>query len=154
MEWNLLEKFMREGKLPTFEKFLQKGSYGKTNISGENYISPVIWTTIATGKPSTEHGIRDFVDENGVLVTSNLVKTKRIWDILSENNIFSGVVGWMVTYPPVIKNGFIISDIFNQVDGIYPKRIIIDRPKFFINLKSKLKEFSSFGFEEDYCVIL
>ena len=51
---------MSEGKLPNFARLRQEGAYGRLQ-SSPPLLSPVIWTTIATGKTPDQHGIGHFV---------------------------------------------------------------------------------------------
>ncbi len=59
--------------------------------------SPLIWTSIATGKRREKHGIFDFVvdriDDRRIPVTRNLRRVKAFWNILSEQGIPVGIVG-------------------------------------------------------------
>lgn len=48
------------GELPTFAKLMAEGTWGPLR-SRQPTLSPVLWTSLATGKPLTDHGIRDFV---------------------------------------------------------------------------------------------
>jgi Tfp pilus assembly protein PilF len=78
-------------------------------------LSPVIWTSMATGVLPTRHGIVDFVATTGrdgelVPVTSSLRKVKAIWNILSEHGMRVGVVGWWASYPAEAVDGYVVSD--------------------------------------------
>jgi Type I phosphodiesterase / nucleotide pyrophosphatase len=48
------------GELPHFSRLMEEGTWGPL-ATIEPTLSPVVWTTIATGKPPAEHGIRGFV---------------------------------------------------------------------------------------------
>lgn len=48
---------MSEGKMSSFAKLRQGGAYGRLR-SQEPMLSPILWTTIATGKPPSEHARR------------------------------------------------------------------------------------------------
>ena len=69
----------------------------QVGLSYGRMVSPIIWTTIATGNGMDKHGIIDFL-KDGVPVTANLRKTKAIWNILSDNRITVGIVGYYVTW--------------------------------------------------------
>lgn len=68
---NLIEDLRSEGKLPTLERLIRSGTYGRlrsypgreimANSPRRGYYSPIVWATIATGKVPEKHGIRDFV---------------------------------------------------------------------------------------------
>jgi tetratricopeptide (TPR) repeat protein len=78
-------------------------------------LSPIIWTSIATGKHPEKHGITWFMVDSQkagqrIPVTSTTRRCKALWNILSENDRSVGVVGWWATYPAEEVNGFIVSD--------------------------------------------
>src|SRR5256886_16331247 len=56
----IVDLLMAEGKMPNFARLRQEGAYGRL-LSSEPMLSPILWTTIATGKPPQEHGIGPFV---------------------------------------------------------------------------------------------
>lgn len=111
--WNVLTPMINQGELPTIAGLLEGGSYGILE-SGEPIQSPQMWTSIATGKVPEKHGITGFTaripgGDKEVPVTSNLRKAKAFWNILSENGISVGVVGWWPSWPAEEVNGFIIA---------------------------------------------
>ena len=112
--WNVITPLVEEGKLPNIKRLMDSGYSGKLRTF-DPAISEVVWTTIATGKSPFSHGITDQLikdpDTNElVLLTSNLRKTKAIWNILSEHNKRVGVVGYKVSWPAEKVKGVIISN--------------------------------------------
>lgn len=119
-DWKHIELLVRQGQLPHFARLMQLGAYGNLH-SSKPLLSPMIWTTIATGKEPSEHEIFDFLvtdERNGqqIPVTSNLRKTRAIWNILSKQQKSVGVVGWLVTWPAEKINGIMISDRLAYLD--------------------------------------
>lgn len=57
---DMILPLIEAGDLPTFENLMKEGTWGHLK-SRKPTLSPVLWTTLATGKPLEEHGIRDFV---------------------------------------------------------------------------------------------
>jgi hypothetical protein len=55
-----IEPLVRAGELPTFRRFLEEGTWGPL-ATLEPTLSPVVWTTLATGRPPAEHGIHQFL---------------------------------------------------------------------------------------------
>jgi tetratricopeptide (TPR) repeat protein len=83
-------------------------------------LSPLIWTSIATGRKPLDHGILDFVindPETGeqIPTTSNLRKVKALWNIVGEHGKTVGVLGWLVTWPAERVNGWLISDRYFSI---------------------------------------
>ncbi len=109
-----VDLLMSEGALPNFAKLRQEGAYARL-VSAKPLLSPIIWTTIATGKPPAEHGIGHFVAVNEktgeeLPVTSQMRRTRAIWNILSDAGRKVGVVGWWATWPAEVVNGAVVSD--------------------------------------------
>jgi len=80
-------------------------------------LSPMLWTSIATGKRPPEHGILGFTEptEDGLSVRpiSNLGrKTKALWNILGQNGKRSIVVGWWPSHPAEPIRGAMVSEHF------------------------------------------
>lgn len=109
-----LDLLMSEGRMPNFAKLRQEGAYGRL-LSAKPLLSPIIWTTIATGKPPSEHKIGHFVAVNEktgeqIPVTSHMRAVKALWNILSEAGKRVDVVGWWATWPAEDINGTMVSD--------------------------------------------
>ena len=111
---DIVELLVSEGKLPNFAKLRQGGAHGRL-ISSKPLLSPILWTTIATGKPPADHRIAHFVAINEktgeqLPVTSQMRGVKALWNILSEHDRSVGTVGWWATWPAETVNGTIVSD--------------------------------------------
>jgi len=110
-----IDLLMSEGKLPHFAKLRQEGAYAPV-LSQKPLLSPVIWTTIATGKTPDRHRIGHFVAVNSageqLPVTSRMRQAKALWNILSEKDRSTDVIGWWATWPPEAVRGAIVSDHF------------------------------------------
>jgi Flp pilus assembly protein TadD/predicted AlkP superfamily pyrophosphatase or phosphodiesterase len=109
-----VDLLMSEGKMPNFARLRQEGAYGRL-ISSKPLLSPIIWTTIATGKTPDQHQIGHFVAVNEktgeqLPVTSQMRRVKALWNILSEAGRHVDVVGWWATWPAETINGTIVSD--------------------------------------------
>jgi len=109
-----IDLLMSEGKLPNFARLRQEGAYGRL-ISQKPLLSPIIWTTIATGKTPGQHGIGHFVAVEPTTgeklpVTSDLRQVEALWNIASTAGRRPAVVGWWATWPPEPIDGFIVSD--------------------------------------------
>lgn len=114
MDPGAVDLLMSEGKLPHFAKLRQEGAYGRF-LSSPPLLSPVIWTTIATGKTPDQHGIGHFtaIDKTTgeeLPATSAMRRVKAVWKILSEKKKKVDVVGWWATWPAETVNGAIVSD--------------------------------------------
>jgi tetratricopeptide (TPR) repeat protein/predicted AlkP superfamily pyrophosphatase or phosphodiesterase len=116
MDPQTVDLLMSEGKLPNFARLRQDGAYGPL-LSAEPLLSPIIWTTIATGKTPDQHRIGHFVATNDKTgeqfpVTSSMRKVKALWNILSDSGRRVASVGWWATWPAEKVNGSMVSDHF------------------------------------------
>jgi predicted AlkP superfamily phosphohydrolase/phosphomutase len=154
--WNLMHGPLNEGKLPNFKRLIQSGVSGplKSFVPTK---SPILWTTIATGKNPTKHGIGSFTAEvNGkvVPVSGSQRATKAFWNILSDYNVRVGVVNWWVTWPPEEINGFMVSDRYRSASKhkntkiTYPAALAAQLPNVSISMDRYLEERNKFGLPE------
>jgi hypothetical protein len=102
-ERHFLEKFIQAGKLPTLARMRAEGAFLTTRIpgwSGEGErswreIMPcIVWPSLYTGLPASEHGIVAFGQD-----TSSIMG-KCLWDVLDRHGISVGVLGSLLSYPP------------------------------------------------------
>jgi predicted AlkP superfamily phosphohydrolase/phosphomutase/Flp pilus assembly protein TadD len=109
-----VDLLMSEGKLPHFAKLRQEGAYGRL-LSSKPMLSPVLWTTVATGKTPEQHGIGHFTaidPKSGEMlpVTSGMRKVKALWNIFTEKQKKVAVVGWWASWPAEDVDGAMVSD--------------------------------------------
>ena len=121
--WELLGPWMDRGLLPNLARLRASGVYGKLR-STDPSSSPVIWTSIATGKTPEKTGISWFVRfphgvGKPVPVDRRQLKTSTLWDMLSRRRIDVAVLGWYVTWPAAEVNGRLLTDLahFGKMPG-------------------------------------
>jgi len=116
--WNFINPMLKRGLLPHFKALMDEGSYGVLQTIKPTK-SPVIWTSIATGKSKEKHGIVDFTypgaDGKPVAFTSVDRRVKAFWNILSDRGRSVGIVNWHTGYPPEVVKGFMVSDHLHEV---------------------------------------
>ena len=113
-DWNIINPMIEEGLLPNFERFVEGGATGPLR-SMEPMLSPLLWTTMATGKLPEEHGILNFtvVDpETGtkIPITRLYRKVDAFWNMMSDYGRTVDIIGWLATYPAERINGVMVSD--------------------------------------------
>ena len=94
---------MEAGQMPVLEKFIELGASGQITTL-QPILSPMLWTSIATGKRADKHDILGFVkpspDGKGIRpVTRTSRKCKAIWNILSQSGLRSVVINWYASHP-------------------------------------------------------
>lgn len=122
-DWRVIHPLLDSGKLPHLAQLLQAGVMG--NIATlQPALSPMLWTSIATGKRPVKHGIHGFSeptpDGTSVRPISILSrKTKAMWNILSQNGKKCVVVGWWPSHPAEpLPDGVMISNHFQRTNGV------------------------------------
>jgi predicted AlkP superfamily phosphohydrolase/phosphomutase len=108
-DWNIIDPLVAAGKMPNLAGLIGRGSRARL-LTISPTLSPVIWTTIATGVKPERHGIVDFTAVNkdtgaAVPVTSNLRRVPALWNILSSAGRTVGFVGWWASFPAEKVNG-------------------------------------------------
>ncbi len=113
-DWRIIEPLVHQGLLPTFAALQTEGMSG-LEIAGLPLLSPLIWTTIATGRTPDEHGILDFVEFNDTgqrrPISSYDRKCRALWNIFSERGRTVGIYGYWATWPAEAVKGEIASNL-------------------------------------------
>lgn len=109
-----VELLAGEGRLPHLAALRRAGAGGRLR-SQRPLLSPILWTTIATGRTPDVHRIGDFVALDRASgeprpVTSRMRAVKALWNIASEHDRRVAVVGWWATWPPEPVRGAVVSD--------------------------------------------
>jgi len=113
-DWQIAGPLIDQGRLPNLARLRGGGAWGDLR-SDSPMLSPLLWTSIATGKKPGEHGIIDFLVRDpasgqNVPITSTFRKTKALWNILSEQGRSSDFIGWWATWPAETIRGHMVSD--------------------------------------------
>ena len=136
--WEMIDPLMKAGRMPVFQSLVDRGV--RSNL--QTFLptqSPLIWTTIVTGKMPKKHNITtfsvwEFPITRTVLpitsypeacreltwmlgpiirmapVSSTFRSTKALWNILSNAGLSVGVLNWWASYPVEPVNGYMVSD--------------------------------------------
>ena len=124
----LTRRFIREGRLPNFEKLQRMGCYRELRTTYPS-LSPVAWSSFATGTNPGRHNIFDFLNRDRrtyvpLLSSAHigsvekslkigpyriplrkpefrlLRRSKPFWTILGEHDIWSTILRVPITFPP------------------------------------------------------
>ncbi len=122
MDWEIYEAVRRDIPMPNIERLRAEGATGDL-LSMDPPVSPMIWTTIATGVDPEAHGIIDFLMKDprtgeDVPITSTMRRVPAIWNITTRYGLTSGFIGWLGSYPAEPVRGFVVSDrvVFHTFD--------------------------------------
>ena len=110
---DLIEPWVQQGKLPTFKRLMEEGSWGTLRCPTPP-ISPQSWASFATGKNPGKHGFIDFIEAtpysySARFVNSRMRAGKSLWRLVSEAGRSVGVLNVPITYPPETVNGFVVA---------------------------------------------
>ncbi len=127
-DWKAIHPLMDAGQMPHLQNLVERGAMGRC-ATLHPPLSPMLWTSIATGKRPFKHGIHGFTeptpDGRGVRPITNLSRTtKTVWNILNQNDYRSIVIGWWPSHPAEPINGVMVSDHFHRahrpIDQAWP----------------------------------
>ncbi|HXB56178.1 MAG TPA: tetratricopeptide repeat protein [Vicinamibacteria bacterium] len=112
-DWLVIDPLLAAGKLPTLARLKAAGRTGIL-LSTPPLVSPIVWTTIATGRRPEDHRVLDFMVDlpagGQAPITSAARRVQALWNIFSAAGRRVGVVGWWATWPAEAVNGTIASD--------------------------------------------
>ena len=115
--WKVIGPLLDKGELPAFRRLVAGGAYNPNFDTLPVTLSPVIWTTIATGRTLEDHGVTSFTSRlpNGQIipVTSSVRRSRAIWELASRRGVSAGVIGWWASWPAEEVDGYVVSDHAN-----------------------------------------
>jgi len=120
-DWKIMHPLIDSEKMPTLKKFISEGVMGNL-ATLDPPLSPIMWTSIGTGKTADKHGVMGFTqpreDGSGIQpVLSTSRKVKAIWNILMQEGYKSHVIGWWPSHPADPINGVCISNFYHHSTG-------------------------------------
>ncbi len=134
---DLCERFFAEGKLPNLAKLKEQGTYRRLRTTYPP-LSPVAWSTFATGVNPAKHSLYDFLNRSMKTYVPELSssrvsnptrilklgswriplsrasvemrrKSRTFWSILGEHHIGCSILRVPITFPPEKFNGKLLS---------------------------------------------
>jgi len=132
------------GQLPNLGNLLDEGAHIPLATLKPTQAEPV-WTAAATGKYPPKTGVRSnalytvepgesapvdllpdycfayglvlqgFVGEDAGPLTSESIRARTFWDIVTDYQLAAGVVNWPLTFPASIARGYVVSDQFDEL---------------------------------------
>ncbi len=136
-----------KSRLRNISGIIDKGISGKLRSVIPPLTGPA-WTSFMTGVNPGKHGVHHFIStdinsgEEKILNSEMIKDSKKLWDILGENQKKVTVINVPVTYPPYPVNGYMVTGMLTPDESCeftYPK-----------TLKSELKDYRIFVDWMDY----
>lgn len=150
--WSVLDRFMGLGKMPFLAEFSRRGHRADL-LSTDPAITPVAWSSFATGMNPGKHGVFGFLSpqsEPGSYfpppVRRDGVRAPSLWRRVSEAGLRAVVLSVPLTYPPEAVNGFVVSGMFTPeeaADSTHPRSLASElaaidaMPKFRLDFSLK-----------------
>lgn len=125
--FEILDPWIKEGKLPNFRKLKRKGSYGilRTLLPP---ITATAWPSFFTGTNPGKHGLFSFTnitkDYKLRICSGNGIKSEPVWNIIGEKGLKTALINLPMTYPPSKINGEVICGLMTPSEFsnfTYPK---------------------------------
>lgn len=117
--WRLIDPLIDSGKLPTFARLKQNGTWAAPmSVDLPPQLDPwITWTTVYTGRTQAEHNVFHLEQP------PESILAKRIWEICSEAGLKVGVYGSLGSYPPQQVDGFYVPDTFSPDAATFPSEL-------------------------------
>jgi len=114
-DWQIIDPLLAQGLMPNLARLLARGTRAELRTL-EPKLSPILWSTIATGKTADKHGILNFVEPSptgeGIRVSSSTTRrTRALWNMLTLRGLRTHAVGWYASHPAEPINGTGISNL-------------------------------------------
>ncbi len=137
---DIISPAVAAGRLPNIARIFDQGAVLHLATLRPTQAEPV-WSAVATGRYPMANGVRSAVIYRALggtpvellpdycfaqaLVTFGFfteepqnatdLMARPIWNILSDRGASVGVIGWPLTYPAPVVNGFAVSDAFHRL---------------------------------------
>lgn len=114
-----IEKYIKEGELPWMARLVREGTWAENCLPFHPPVTPLNWTTIATGSRPGTHGITCFhlhkpgmeLDEVYQAFSSEDPQSEYIWEVGEKIGKRSIILNYPTSWPPKIKKGIQVSGV-------------------------------------------
>ncbi len=148
LDWDLVLPWVQAGRMPNLKRLMDAGTWGEMTTLVP-MLSPLIWTTMATGVSPDVHGVLDFVEKDPVTgqmvpVTGRSRKVPAFWNIASALGLEVDVVGWWATWPAERVNGTMVSDrLYYTLQQGIPEGVFHEDPPDLVFPPERTDEFTA-----------
>ena len=115
-DWAIARPLVEAGRMPVLARMMRDGCHGNL-ATIQPALSPMLWTSIATGKRPFKHGIHGFTEVDPVTgavrpVTSLSRRCRALWNLFQLRGRKSIVAGWWPSHPAEPISGAMVSNHF------------------------------------------
>ena len=131
-DWKIIQPLIDSGGMPGMQRIVEEGTSGNL-ATLEPQLSPMLWTSIATGKMAYHHGVPGFTEVDPatgrvVPVSAATRQCRTLWEILGEQGLRSHVVSWFATHGERDLAGCMVSNMFGHLPSVKPDSDPADWP--------------------------
>lgn len=117
-DWKVIDPLLSAGQMPGLAGLIAGGVRGDLSTL-QPMLSPLLWTSIATGKTADKHGVLNFIEPDPAggaprVATSTTRRTKALWNILSQSGLRTNIVSWYASHPAEPISGACVSNLFQE----------------------------------------
>jgi predicted AlkP superfamily phosphohydrolase/phosphomutase/tetratricopeptide (TPR) repeat protein len=117
-DWKIIDDLFGHGRMPVLRQVVEQGVRGDLSTLYPA-LSPLLWTSIATGKTADKHGVLHFIEPDpstGELrqASSTTRRTKALWNIFTQAGLRTNVISWYASHPAEPIRGCCISNLFQE----------------------------------------
>lgn len=123
-DWELISELVGDGRLPNLKALAQGGATASVQ-SIQPMVSPMLWTTVATGLTPDRHGVLDYIDPSlHMPVSAYSRRAPAAWEIADSFGRSALVANWWTAWPPSQHENVIFdAPVELRTDAIYPEAV-------------------------------
>jgi predicted AlkP superfamily phosphohydrolase/phosphomutase/tetratricopeptide (TPR) repeat protein len=119
-DWIVLDSLFAKGDMPTLAGLLRRGVRCDLHTLAP-ILSPLLWTSAATGRTPDAHGILNFVEPRadgcGICVAgSTSRKVKALWNMATQQGLRAQCTSWYASHPAEPVRGIVVSNLLMEGD--------------------------------------
>jgi predicted AlkP superfamily phosphohydrolase/phosphomutase/Tfp pilus assembly protein PilF len=123
-DWDLINELSNDGRIPNI-KALMRGGATASMQTLQPTVSPLLWTSMATGVTPDRHGVLDFIEPTTKLpVDSTSRRLPALWNVSEAFGRHAVVVNWWTAWPPSREATTVFDAPVDLIDnGVYPREL-------------------------------
>jgi predicted AlkP superfamily phosphohydrolase/phosphomutase len=116
----VVDKLRADNLLPNLERIIASGGFKPFAVPNPAQ-SPVVWSSLATGKNPGQHGVFDFIGRDAERYLPSLallsrdgdgyrypIRAKAWWDYTTQHEVKTTLMRWPMTFPPAHVHGNVL----------------------------------------------
>lgn len=122
-DWELISELSIDGRIPNI-RALARGGTTASMQTIQPTVSPMLWTTVATGLPPDRHGVIDFFDRHRrAPVDAYSRRAPALWDIAASFGRNAMAVNWWTAWPPTSAETFTFdAPVDTNPEAVHPAK--------------------------------